>query len=108
MSQVLPLAFVAQHDSEDGVRDAWEPVWTEGAGSTGAGVRLLITELAAYIPQRLTNTSWEARRAAAVACNVMAKELGSSIFPHMDALLGAVEACVTGKIWDGKDQVCIV
>ena len=67
-----------------------------------------MTELAGYIPQRLANTSWEARRAAAVACKIMAKELGPSVFPHIDALLGAAEAGVTGKIWDGKDQVLVV
>ncbi len=102
---MLPVAFLGQNDSEESVREQWEHVWTEGAGSAGVGVRLYMGELAQYIPTRLANTSWEARRAAAVACKVMADELGSSIHPHLDALMGAVESCVAGRIWDGKDQV---
>jgi proteasome component ECM29 len=104
---VLPLAFMARNDVDEAARECWEQVWSEGAGSTAAGVRVLMGELAALIPKRLESASWEARRTTAVSCREYAEALGSSVAPHFNGLLAALESCVKGKVWDGKEEVLL-
>ena len=61
---ILPVAFLARFDEDDGVAAVWQSVWDEGNASESAALRVYADELVDVVVAGLGSQHW-ARKAAA-------------------------------------------
>jgi Proteasome stabiliser len=105
---LLPIAYMGRYDVDHGARSAssnWKEVWSEGAPSSDAGLRMYAEEITTICIHRLaTSSQYSVKRSAAAALGAMAAAHNSSV--GSSSLSMAAEALVNalpGHIWDGKD-----
>lgn len=103
-SKLLPIAYMGCHEAEDDTSKEWKEVWSEGAPSTDAGLRLYAREITDLCVQRLReSTQYRVKRGAAAALGEMAVASmdGVAVEVIQDAARALLDV-LPGHVWDGK------
>jgi Proteasome stabiliser len=111
-TDILPVAYMGRYEGDENAKSAaanWKEVWSEGAPSSDAGLRLYSAEITELCARRLKESQqYKVKRSAAAALGAMAgavtnvstSEVGNnSLATAAAALINALP----GHIWDGKD-----
>ncbi|KAJ3409587.1 hypothetical protein HDV05_004331 [Chytridiales sp. JEL 0842] len=105
-SDVIPLAFVGKRDESEAIRKVWNDVWEENTAGAAGAVKLYLTELMALCVNLMsTSQSWNIKKQVGLAICDMAKAIGSSFTPQLDAALPLLTESLGGRTWEGKEGV---
>lgn len=104
---ILPVAYMGRYEGDENAQGAtanWREVWSEGAPSTEAGLRLYAKEISAICERRLANSSqYKVKRSAAAALGAMAAASNTSVaVEYLARAASSLIAALPGHIWDGK------
>ncbi|KAK0657025.1 proteasome stabiliser-domain-containing protein [Cercophora newfieldiana] len=101
-SQLLPLAFLAKHDTDDYVEKEFEEVWSKHAGS-GLTITRYIPEIVSLAQKCLVSAQWALKHAGALAIgSVVAAIVGSS------DLTGQVNLGNLKAVWPAYDKALLL
>ncbi|MEW5319235.1 MAG: hypothetical protein WDW38_010400 [Sanguina aurantia] len=70
---ILPTAFGAKMDEDEGVAAVWKTVWEEGVSSEAGAIRLYAVEIVELLLQGLASQSWGRKKACAEAVGGLAE-----------------------------------
>lgn len=106
-SLVLPIAYMGRYETDEDAKGAgtnWKEVWSEGAPSTAAGLRLYAKEITEICEQRLAkSTQYRVKRSAAAALGALAEASNETVdVRYLAQSAKALLASLPGHIWDGK------
>ncbi|XP_033636669.1 proteasome adapter and scaffold protein ECM29-like [Asterias rubens] len=109
----MPLVFLAMHATKEKVSGrneekdcVWEEVWLDSTPGTEGGIKLYLAEIVTQTKEALGSQSWPRKAQAARAMSTVAKKLGSRLQPpHLGRLLAALVAGLSGRTWNGKDEL---
>lgn len=104
---ILPIAYMGGHETDEiakGAGSNWREVWSEGAPSTEAGLRLYAKEITHICQTRLsTSSQYRVKRSAAAALGALAKASNETIdVKYIRKAANALLATIPGHIWEGK------
>eukprot|EP00172_Hildenbrandia_rubra_P000842 Plantae.Rhodophyta-Hildenbrandia_rubra.ctg14810.p1 GENE.Plantae.Rhodophyta-Hildenbrandia_rubra.ctg14810~~Plantae.Rhodophyta-Hildenbrandia_rubra.ctg14810.p1 ORF type:complete len:1202 (-),score=224.28 Plantae.Rhodophyta-Hildenbrandia_rubra.ctg14810:691-3858(-) len=110
-ASVLPIAFIASHESSDDdkseMSENWKKVWSAGVASDSAGLRIYASEIVNLSADRLeTSPRYSIKASAASALGEMASALNSS--SSIEVLRRAATSLLSvlsGRMWEGKEKV---
>jgi proteasome component ECM29 len=95
---LLPLAFLAKHDTDEYVQKEFEEVWSKHAGS-GLTITRYIPEIVGLVQKCLRSAQWALKHAGALAIgSVVAAVVGSS------DLTGQVNIANIKAVWPVYDK----
>ncbi|ANB11735.1 Ecm29p [Sugiyamaella lignohabitans] len=108
-SAMLPFVFIAKHDPDAQVKEAFEHVWSDNTGGTGA-IRLYVNEIIAIVRENLSSQQWDIRQVAAKsvadAAVAMGEETRSDSVPQdILELFNVLIQASSGRSWKGKEIV---
>ncbi|KAI1760689.1 proteasome component [Hypoxylon sp. FL1150] len=110
---LLPLAYVAKHDTDDYVSEAFETVWKLYAGGTHT-IKRLMGEITALISKGLSSSKWDLQHGAALAMASMITALSSDAgkggrFANadMEQMWPVLEKALSLKTFSGKGKLVI-
>lgn len=106
-SAMLPIAYMGRFETDEDAKGAggnWKEVWSEGAPSTEAGLRMYAGEITAICERRLsTSAQYRVKRSAAVTLGALAAASNESVnIKHLSRSAKALLDALPGHIWDGK------
>lgn len=106
-SLMLPIAYMGRYETDEDAKGAgsnWKEVWSEGAPSTEAGLRLYAREITEICEKRLaTSTQYRVKRSAAAALGALANASNETVdVKYLAQAAKALMAALPGHIWDGK------
>lgn len=106
-SAMLPIAYMGRHESDEDAKGAgsnWKEVWSEGAPSTTAGLRVYAREITQICERRLsTSTQYRVKRSAAAALGALADASNETVdIRYLSQGAKALLSALPGHIWDGK------
>ncbi|GIZ49370.1 hypothetical protein CKM354_001240000 [Cercospora kikuchii] len=107
-TSALPFVFVGKHDSNEQVRTPFKDTWEEAAGGSRAA-QLYLKEILDLCTAHLDSPQWHLKHTAArtvaeatkTACageSQLSAATGAALWP-------AIEKALSGKTWDGKEDV---
>lgn len=104
-SSALPFVFIAQHDSDETVKDYFGKTWKENVGGTRA-VSLYLKEILEIVATSLESPKWAIKHTAAFAVASMIESLDQEI-DKIKALeiWPVLDMALNGKTWEGKERV---
>ena len=107
-AEVLPFVFVAKHDSDEQVREAFEKTWSENVGGSRS-VILYLKEIMSLAQQYLESPKWVLKhtsaRAIAEAVTSTASTIEDISLSNAELCWPAIEKAMAGKTWEGKEVV---
>ncbi|KAF9926921.1 proteasome component M29, partial [Modicella reniformis] len=101
-SAILPTVFYGTFDTNKDIGSIWKDIWEEHTtGSTA--IKLYSSEIIEQLSKQLTSASWNAKKQSAMALKAVSevKDLTES----MDVLLPLVLDGLSGRTWQGKEQL---
>ncbi|CDF38415.1 unnamed protein product [Chondrus crispus] len=106
-SLMLPIAYMGRYETDDDAKGAganWKEVWSEGAPSTEAGLRLYAEEITDICVGRLAKSSqYRVKRSAAAALGALADASNETVdVKYLAKSAKALMAALPGHIWEGK------
>lgn len=102
---VAPVAYIAQFDSDAGVKEVWTEIWEESTTSAGAGLRIHMRAALDQALKLLKSAQWGTKAAGAAAVARASEAAGDAVAPHAPEVLAALLAELPGRLWDGKEAV---
>ncbi|KAK4214801.1 proteasome stabiliser-domain-containing protein [Rhypophila decipiens] len=110
-SQLLPLAYLAKHSSDESVRKACEEVWGDHAGSEMSVTRY-IPEVVELVKEAMGTAQWALRHssaftisdavAAVLASNTLS---GTADLTNLEKLWPEYEKALAMKTFEGKEKL---
>ncbi|KAF1996134.1 ARM repeat-containing protein [Amniculicola lignicola CBS 123094] len=107
-SSLLPLIFLAKHDSHDPVKKLFEETWSDNVAGSRS-VLLYLKEIIALADTYLESQKWNLKHTAAkTVADAMTSistgndEIGKS---NAEIIWPALDKAAGGKTWDGKEIV---
>ena len=107
-TSALPFVYVGKHDSNEQVQEHFKETWEEASGGSRA-VQLYLKEILELCTTHLDSPQWtlkhtaartvaEATKAACTGETQLSAATGAALWP-------AIEKALSGKTWDGKEEV---
>ncbi|KAM7200222.1 Proteasome stabiliser domain containing protein [Naviculisporaceae sp. PSN 640] len=110
-THILPLVYLAKHDTDDYVRKACEEVWEKHAGSE-LSVTRYISEIVRVVNGAMGTAQWALRHSAAftvsdAVSNVIAATTlsGSTDLTNLETLWPEYEKALAMKTFEGKEKL---
>ncbi|KAJ4344658.1 proteasome component M29 [Didymosphaeria variabile] len=107
-SELLPLIFLAKHDTNEQVKRLFDDTWSDNVAGSRA-VLLYLKEIVSLSDKHLESPKWVLKHAAAktIADAVMSITTGSETLAKANAetLWPSLDKAMGGKTWDGKEIV---
>jgi proteasome component ECM29 len=106
-STFLPFAFLGRNDTDEQVRERFDPSWKDNIGGSRA-VQLYVGEITALIKEHIGSSLWPIRHACCLAVADLANSSeGIGQWSDKDARLiwPLLEEALGGKTWEGKEKV---
>jgi len=103
----LPFAFIGRKDLDEDTRDRFETAWKDNVGGSRA-LHLYLTDIVDLTQKHIRSSLWPIRHACCFAVAELATSMESGQeYSREDATLlwPLIEEALSGKTWDGKDQV---
>eukprot|EP00516_Mucochytrium_quahogii_P002212 CAMPEP_0203753948 /NCGR_PEP_ID=MMETSP0098-20131031/7629_1 /ASSEMBLY_ACC=CAM_ASM_000208 /TAXON_ID=96639 /ORGANISM=" , Strain NY0313808BC1" /LENGTH=1829 /DNA_ID=CAMNT_0050644769 /DNA_START=495 /DNA_END=5984 /DNA_ORIENTATION=- len=105
-SQLLPLIFLARHDSDEDIAQVWQQVWSENAGTVKNGVNNRLDVMVRFCNKQAQSTVWLHRQQAAEALTDIVNAVDEEQFaPYAAEVMENLAASLPGRVWDGKEMV---
>ncbi|KAJ9587577.1 hypothetical protein L9F63_018959, partial [Diploptera punctata] len=107
-SIVIPVIFFAMHANkapEDRSVELWEEVWHEVTPGTESGIRQHMAEICETLEVALQSPSWTMKAQAAKAISTVAMKVGTLTTENRNSLIGILVAGLSGRTWNGKDNI---
>ena len=109
-SSALPFVFVAKHDPHEQVKEQFQNTWNDSVGGSRA-VLLYLNEILELCMTNLDSAQWTLKHTSAKAVasamiavssseSTMSEKVGEQLWP-------AIEKALSGKTWDGKEEVLL-
>ncbi|KAI1074405.1 proteasome component [Whalleya microplaca] len=76
-ARLLPFAYLAKHDTDDYVSEAFEAAWSQHAGGTHT-VKRFVEEITQFVSKGLNTSKWALQHGAALAIASMITALSSA------------------------------
>ncbi|KAG0346477.1 proteasome component M29 [Podila humilis] len=102
-SSILPTVFYGTFDNNKDISGIWKEVWEEHTTGSSSSVKLHAREILKLLSVQMTSASWKAKKQSAAALKAVAEIMDLS--DNMDTLLPLVLEGLSGRTWDGKEQV---
>lgn len=106
-STFLPFAFVGRNDTDEEVRERFDPPWKDNIGGSRA-VQLYLQEIADLITIYVKSPLWPIRHACCFAVAELVTSLaahGKYSAPEASVLWPLMEEALNGKTWEGKEKI---
>jgi len=104
-SDILPLVFVAKHDTYARAKSLFEDTWSENVGGTRT-VLLYLREIINLSSQYLESARWSLKHTCAFAIADVVMSSGTGIDDaNAKIIWPALEKALSGKTWEGKETV---
>jgi proteasome component ECM29 len=106
-STFLPFAFIGRNDTDEQVRDRFDPPWKDNIGGSRA-VTLYLQEISSLIMLHIKSSLWPVRHACCFTVADLVTSLAASDdYSDRDARLvwPLMEEALNGKTWTGKEKV---
>ncbi len=104
-AELLPLTFIAKHDSHDDAKALFQKTWDENVGGSRA-VLLYLEEILQLATQNMDSPRWAIKHASALAVAGTVTALGSDTgVVNAEKIWPALEKALAGKTWEGKEKV---
>lgn len=103
----LPFAYIGRNDTDEQVRERFDPPWKDNIGGSRA-VHLYLKELADLITLHMKSPLWPIRHACCFAVAELVTALASNgKCTDAQARLAwpLMEEALNGKTWEGKEKV---
>lgn len=108
-STFLPFAFVGRNDTDEEVRERFDPPWKDNIGGSRA-VQLYLQEISDLVMVHIKSPLWPIRH----ACCLAVAELVNTIGPQgklneseASLVWPMLEEALNGKTWEGKEKVVL-
>ncbi|KAG0093814.1 hypothetical protein BGZ92_001559 [Podila epicladia] len=102
-SAILPTVFYGTFDSNKDISGIWKEVWEEHTTGSSSAVKLHVDEILKQLSIQMTSASWNAKKQSATALKSVAEVMDLS--NNMENLLPLVLDGLSGRTWEGKEQV---
>ncbi|KFH67585.1 hypothetical protein MVEG_06317 [Podila verticillata NRRL 6337] len=102
-SAILPTVFYGTFDSNKDISGIWKEVWEEHTTGSSSAVKLHADEILKQLSVQMTSASWNAKKQSAAALKAVAEVMDLS--NSMETLLPLVLDGLSGRTWEGKEQV---
>ncbi|KAG0347308.1 hypothetical protein BG005_000251 [Podila minutissima] len=102
-SAILPTVFYGTFDSNKDISGIWKEVWEEHTTGSSSAVKLHVDEILKQLSVQMTSASWNAKKQSAAALKAVAEVMDLS--NNMENLLPLVLDGLSGRTWEGKEQV---
>lgn len=106
-STFLPFAFIGRNDTDEEVRERFDPPWKDNIGGSRA-VQLYLQEISALIMTHIKSPLWPIRH----ACCFAVADLVNSLAPQgklneaeAKLIWPMLEEALSGRTWEGKEKV---
>ena len=104
-TEFLPFAFVAKHDGEEEVKDAFAKAWSDNVGGSRA-LALYLKEVLAICQPHLDSPRWVVRHTSALAvADLITSFDGDFDNAQAQEIWPVLQAALAGKSWKGKEVV---
>lgn len=103
----LPFAFVGRNDTDEEVRERFDPPWQDNIGGSRA-VHLYLTEISDLIMLHIKSPLWPVRHACCFSVAELVKSLashGKCTDAEAKLVWPLMEEALNGKTWEGKEKV---
>ena len=106
MSEVLPLTFIGLHDPVDSIKEEWNSVWDELSAGSSSAARLWIPEIMKLCLELSKNSqSWNIKRQISKSIAELGSVSGSSFDSYREQAFIILLENMSGRTWDGKEDV---
>ena len=103
--EILPLVFVAKHDTYERAKTLFQDTWSENVGGSRA-VLLYLKEIVDLASQHLDSARWSVKHTSAFAIADAVKSCGITIEDaNAKVLWPPLERALSGKTWEGKETI---
>ena len=103
--EVLPFVFIAKHDPYERAKELFQDTWNENVGGSRA-VLLYLKEIVSLAAQYLESPRWSIKHTSAFAIAEVVSSAGNESSPQNNEIIWpALEKAMSGKTWEGKENV---
>lgn len=103
-AEILPLVFLAKHDSYERAKTVFQDTWNETIGGSRT-VLLYIQEIIQMALQHLDSPKWSLKHTAALTIADSINAMGDEIRDTTARIIWpGIEKAVDGKTWEGKEK----
>lgn len=101
---IAPIAFVAAHDEDEQIAQAWNVVWEESTVVSGTGVRGHADSIAALSVEFMKSGQWKRKKLAALSLiDVFGR--ATDVISNPKELSRTLLDQLPGRIWEGKEVI---
>lgn len=112
-ASLLPLAYVAKHDTDDYVSEEFEAVWSQYAGGSHT-IKRLIGEITELISKGLDSPKWDLQHGAALTMASMitalssgAGKVGQFADADLERIWPVLDQALSLKTFEGKEKLVV-
>ncbi|CAO3688639.1 unnamed protein product [Umbelopsis ramanniana] len=104
-SEVVPVIFFGEHDTDKATAECWKTAWESLTSGTRSMVTLYMDEIIEFLHPHLNSQYWRMKQTAALTIADLCKTSGKALGAHVNKVMPIMVATLNTRYWAGKETV---
>ncbi|KAI9279213.1 armadillo-type protein [Umbelopsis sp. AD052] len=104
-SEVVPVIFFGEHDTDKATAECWKTAWESLTSGTRSMVTLYMDEIIEFLHPHLNSPYWRMKQTAALTIADLCKTSGKALGAHVNKVMPIMVSTLNTRYWAGKETV---